>query len=48
MAGFDYGRMAGVATRLLTRFNQGVITLTKAPPAPGADPWTPGAPTTAT
>ena len=48
MAGFDYGRMAGVATRLLTRFNQGVITLTTAPPAPGADPWTPGAPTTAT
>lgn len=48
MAGFDYARMQGVATRLLTRFNQGVITLAKTTTAPGADPWTPGTPTTTT
>jgi len=39
---FDYGRMAGTAARLLDRFNQGVITLTR----PGAEtagpnPWDP-------
>jgi hypothetical protein len=42
MAGFDYGRMQGVATKLLTRFNQGAITLTKlATITPGANPWDP-------
>lgn len=43
-----YGKMQGVATRLLTRFNQGVLTLAKATTAPSDDPWTPGAPTTIT
>ena len=40
--------MQGVATRLLTRFKQGVITLAKTPTAPPDDPLTPGAPTTTT
>jgi hypothetical protein len=43
-----YEEMQGVATRLLTRFNQGVIPLAKTTTAPGADPWTPGTPTTTT
>jgi hypothetical protein len=42
MAGFDYGRMQGVATKLLTRFNQGVMTLTKpGTTTPGSNPWDP-------
>ncbi|GGF24365.1 hypothetical protein GCM10011321_14680 [Youhaiella tibetensis] len=42
MAGFNYGRMAGTAARLLDRFNQGVITLTRSGAAtPGQNPWDP-------
>lgn len=42
MAGFDYGRMQATATRLLTRFNQGVITLTKpGTSTPGPNDWDP-------
>lgn len=50
MAGFDYGRMQGVATRLLDRFNQGVITLTRSTPGtPDPDEaWTPVEPTLTT
>jgi hypothetical protein len=48
MAGFDYGRMQGVATRLLTRFNQGAVTLTKTVTTPGPNDWTPGTPTDTT
>lgn len=45
MARFDYGRMANTATRLLDRFQQGVVTLTR-PGVPGPPPndWTPGEP----
>lgn len=44
MAGFDYGKMQGTASRLLKRFNQGVIRYIEAGPATGPvyDP-TPGA-----
>lgn len=42
MAGFDYGRMQATATRLLDRFSQGAIVLTKTVAAPGPKPWTPG------
>jgi hypothetical protein len=42
MAGFDYGRMQATATRLLDRFNQGNIVLTKTVTAPGPNEWTPG------
>jgi hypothetical protein len=42
MAGFDYGRMQSTATRLLDRFNQGNIVLTKVVTAPGPNEWTPG------
>jgi hypothetical protein len=49
MAGFDYGRMAGVATRLLGRFAQGAVVLVR--PGVGTpgeneyDPPIPGVPT---
>lgn len=45
MAQFDYAKMQATASRLLTRFNQGAIVLTKTFTAPGSDPWTPGAST---
>lgn len=48
MAGFDYGRMQGTATRLLTKFNQGAITLIRVTPG-AADPdrpWVVNPPTT--
>lgn len=42
MAGFDYGRMAKTADRLLGRFSQGVITLTRpGSTTPGPNPWDP-------
>ena len=47
MAGFDYDRMQRTATRLIDRFRQGEVLLTRsAPSVPdhGA-PWTPGPPT---
>lgn len=45
MAGFDYGKMQGTATRLLDRFNQGLIVLTRAgKPGPPPNEWTPGEP----
>lgn len=45
MAGFDYGRMQGTATRLLGRFQQGVVTLVRpGEMIPGPDPFTPGTP----
>jgi hypothetical protein len=46
MPGFDYARMQSTATRLLDRFNQGVIVLTKTVTAPGPNAWTPGEATT--
>lgn len=48
MPGFNYARMQGTATRLLQRFAQGTITLTRVTPgAPDpATPWLPGEPTT--
>ena len=51
MARFDYARMQGTATALLTRFRQGVVTLTRTPMTEGANPWdppTPGTPVTYT
>jgi hypothetical protein len=46
MAGFDYARMQGTATRLMDRFKQGVVVLRRS--APGtpdpSTPWLPGAP----
>jgi hypothetical protein len=48
--GFDYGRMQGTATRLMQRFKQGVVTLTRVTagtPDP-ATPWIPGTATTTT
>lgn len=44
MAGFDYGKMTNTASRLLKRFNQGVIRYIEAGPSTGPvyDP-TPGA-----
>ena len=42
MAGFDYARMQATATRLLERFNQGEIILTKpGSTTPPAQPWEP-------
>jgi hypothetical protein len=47
MAGFDYGRMQGTATRLLTRFAQGEVVLTRTETVPDPDePWLPGESTT--
>lgn len=40
MAGFDYGRMQNTASRLLERFAQGTVTLTKpGATTPGPNPW---------
>ncbi len=50
MAGFDYGRMQGTASRLLNRFKQGEVKLirtTTADPNPET-PWIPGEATTET
>lgn len=42
MAKFDYAKMQATASRLLDRFNQGVITITKpGTEAPGPNPWDP-------
>lgn len=43
MAGFDYGKMANTADRLMKRFKQGVVTLTRTTPGtPDPDePWIP-------
>lgn len=42
MAGFDYGRMQNTASRLLERFKQGTVTLTKPGTAtPGPNAWDP-------
>lgn len=42
MAGFDYARMQATASRLLDRFNQGVIVLAKpGSTTPPAQPWEP-------
>ena len=42
MAKFDYARMQATASRLLDRFSQGVITLTKpGTETPGPNPWDP-------
>jgi hypothetical protein len=42
MPGFDYARMQGTASRLLNRFAQGTVTLTKpGETVPGANPWDP-------
>ena len=50
MAGFDYGRMQATATRLLGRFQQGVVTMSQV--VPGVvdpdQPWTPAEPTITT
>jgi len=50
MARFDYARMQQTATRLLDRFQQGVVQLVRVNPgAPDpATPWEPGAPTETT
>lgn len=50
MAGFDYGRMQKTATRLLTRFAQGIITLTRVTPGtPDPEtPWLPADPSVTT
>jgi len=50
MARFDYARMQQTATRLLDRFQQGVVQLVRVTPgAPDpATPWEPGAPTQTT
>lgn len=44
MAGFDYGRMQGTATRLLGRFNQGTVQFLRENATQGPDEWTPGEP----
>ena len=42
MAGFDYGRMAKTADRLLGRFQQGIVTLVRpGTSTPGPNPWDP-------
>lgn len=43
MAGFDYGRMANTADRLMKRFKQGVVTVARTTPGtPDEDePWIP-------
>lgn len=47
MAGFDYARMQGTATRLLGRFEQGTVTLKRETPGEPypAEPWVPVVPT---
>ncbi|GHC79408.1 hypothetical protein [Limoniibacter endophyticus] len=50
MTGFDYAKMAGSAARLLTRFNQGMVTISRivqGEPDP-TTPWVPGEPTITT
>lgn len=46
MASFNYGRMQGTATRLLVRFNQGEVKITRMTPGvpDPATPWIPGPP----
>lgn len=48
MAGFNYARMQATADRLMTRFKQGAVLLTRTTIATGDPdtPWIPGAPTT--
>lgn len=42
MAGFDYAKMQATASRLLDRFAQGAVTLTKpGETTPGPNPWDP-------
>lgn len=43
MAGFDYGQMAVTADRLLKRFKQGVVTVTRVTPGTPdeEEPWIP-------
>lgn len=50
MPGFDYGRMQATAGRLLDRFAQGAVTLTRTVPGePDPEtPWVPGTPVTTT
>lgn len=50
MPGFDYSRMQATASRLLDRFSQGTVTLTRTVPGtPNPEtPWIPAAPTTTT
>lgn len=40
MSKFNYGKMQSTASRLLSKFAQGVITYTP-PPTIGGDPWNP-------
>lgn len=49
MAGFDYGLMQKTATRLMQRFKQGTVILTRITPGtPDPEtPWLPATPTTA-
>lgn len=50
MAGFDYGRMQKTATRLMERFKQGVVMITRVTPGvpDPATPWIPVEGTTET
>lgn len=50
MPGFDYARMQATASRLLSRFAQGAVTLTRTIPGePDPEtPWIPGEPTVTT
>lgn len=50
MARFDYARMQGTASRLLNRFAQGTVSLTRTTPGSSspATPWIPGEPTVET
>ncbi len=41
MSQFDYGRMQGTATRLLTRFKQGSVQLRRVTLGTAPDEWTP-------
>jgi len=50
VAGFDYSRMTATASRLMSRFAQGSIALTRTTPGEPdpATPWLPGEATTTT
>ena len=50
MARFDYARMQGTASRLLNRFAQGTVSLTRTTPGSSSPstPWIPGEATTVT
>jgi hypothetical protein len=50
MPSFDYSRIQSTASRLLARFAQGTVTLTRTTPGTPdpSTPWVPGTPTTAT